>query len=136
MIYFVSGHLDLTREEFLENYAHRLRTAVAEGAEFVVGDAKGTDSMAQELLNSLSASVTVYHMFDLPRNNCGFKTVGGFKSDDERDSAMTENSNYDIAWIRPGREKSGTAKNLRRRLRMNGVNPAAWDIMLRSMGGS
>ena len=42
---------------------------------------------------------------------------GGFGSDQERDSAMTGNTDEDIAWIRPGRERSGTAKNLMRRAR-------------------
>jgi hypothetical protein len=118
MVFFVSGHLDLTREEFLTHYAQRLRAAVSEGAEFVIGDADGADSMAQEFLTHLSATVTVYHMFHLPRNNYGFETIGGFQSDKERDEAMTKNSDDDIAWVRPGRNKSGTAKNLiRRRLR-------------------
>lgn len=54
-------------------------------------------------------------MFDKPRFNLGFKTSGGYKNDEERDAAMTKNSNYDIAWVRPGKEKSGTAKNLERR---------------------
>jgi hypothetical protein len=56
-------------------------------------------------------------MFENPRHNCGFDSVGGFRTDKARDEAMTENSNKDIAWVRPGREKSGTAKNLKRRLK-------------------
>lgn len=54
-------------------------------------------------------------MIQQPNNIGNFKTVGGFKSDDERDSEMTRMTDYDIAWVRPGREKSGTAKNLMRR---------------------
>lgn len=118
MIYFISGHLDLTREEFLTHYAPRLRAAVQDEAEFVVGDAAGADLMAQELLSLLPAKVTVYHMFHAPRYNHGFETIGGFQSDRERDEAMTKNSDRDIAWVRPGREKSGTAKNLKRRLKV------------------
>jgi len=41
--------------------------------------------------------------------------MGGFTTDDERDAAMTMASDADIAWVRPGRKKSGTAKNLARR---------------------
>ena len=33
----------------------------------------------------------------------------------KRDSVMTKKSNYDIAWVRQDREKSGTMKNLQRR---------------------
>jgi hypothetical protein len=34
---------------------------------------------------------------------------------DECDEAMTKISDFDIAWIRPGRENSHTANNIRRR---------------------
>ncbi|HUU87457.1 MAG TPA: hypothetical protein VMX17_06855, partial [Candidatus Glassbacteria bacterium] len=86
---------------------------------FVVGDAKGTDRMAHLFLNKQKANVTVYHMFNYPRNNCSFPTMGGFTTDNERDAAMTAISTNDIAWVRSGREKSGTAKNLRRRKNEN-----------------
>lgn len=119
MIYFISGHLDLTQEEFTKHYSKALYDGVKNGHTFVVGDAKGTDAMAQKFLSDLNASVTVYHMFTAPRNNCGFKTIGGFKYDEERDFAMTKASDYDILWVRPGREKSGTAKNAIRRLKLS-----------------
>lgn len=119
--YFISGHLDLTQEEFDAHYRDRLISAtVSEGAKFVVGDARGCDAMAQRFLLSCGAlptgKVVVFHMFDSPRYNEGyFETRGGFKSDEERDAAMTAASDADIAWVRPGREKSGTAKNIARR---------------------
>lgn len=112
---FVSGHLDLTEAEFLQNYVPRLFQAHQAGARFVVGDARGCDTMAQAYLQGLGADVTVYHMFTSPRNNVGFPTAGGFETDLARDEAMTAASTEDIAWVRPGREKSGTAKNLARR---------------------
>jgi hypothetical protein len=98
-----------------------LQKAIVNGCSFVVGDSCGTDTMAQEFLSKSLSLVTVYHMFDSPRNNCGFKTISGFQSDKERDTAMTTDSDGDIAWVRPGREKSGTAKNLRRRI--NNLKP-------------
>ena len=62
------------------------------------------------------ARATVFHMFTSPRNNAGsFPTSGGFESDEARDEAMTGASTDDIGWVRPGRERSGTAKNLARR---------------------
>jgi hypothetical protein len=48
-------------------------------------------------------------------SNAGFKTIGGFESDEARDAQMTLDSDLDIAWVRPGRKKSGTQKNLDRR---------------------
>lgn len=115
MIHFVSGHLDVTQAEFDEHYAPRLNAAIQAGDAFVVGDAKGLDAMAQAYLDS-RAKVTVFHMYEAPRHaRTGFRTVGGFTSDRLRDEAMTAASDADIAWVRPGREKSGTNKNLKRR---------------------
>jgi hypothetical protein len=121
-IYHISGHLNVSDEEFAEHYAGRIRAAVEEGAGFVVGDARGADQKGLALLWELlpgSDRVTVFHMFGKPRNNPGFQTKGGYTSDDERDAACTAASTHDIAWVRPGRETSGTAKNLARRLAKN-----------------
>lgn len=118
MRYFISGHLDITAEEFATHYVPFLEAAQDQHASFVVGDARGTDTLAQTWLSRFApqAPVTVFHMFDNPRNNvAGSPTRGGFITDDERDSAMTKASDQDIAWVRPGREKSGTARNLARR---------------------
>lgn len=41
--------------------------------------------------------------------------IGGFKSDEERDSAMTEASDYDVAFVKNNRWRSGTAQNILRR---------------------
>ena len=50
---------------------------------------------------------------------CHFKTIGGFTGDAERDIAMTNISDEDIAWIKVGGERSGTAQNLMRRITNN-----------------
>lgn len=120
--YFVSGHLDITAQEFCTHYVPALRKAVGAGADFVVGDAPGCDSLAQLFLHLLrlvegqrAFEVTVYHMLERPRHNVGFPTCGGFRTDAERDAALTAASTVDIAWVRPGRESSGTAANLKRR---------------------
>ena len=116
--YFVCGHLDVTDDEFALHYAPRLQAAVDEGACFVVGDARGCDAMVQAYLAERVPRdrVRVFHMFTSPRFNVGnFPVVGGFESDSARDAAMTAASTADIGWVRPGREKSGTAKNLARR---------------------
>lgn len=143
--FFVSGHMDLTKEEFAQHYEPRIREAHASGARFVVGDAQGCDFMAQRLLHGLEAGndrstgrVKVFHMLERPRHSFGsgygsndpslpketwqgrrggFPLVGGFTSDEARDAAMTEASTDDIAWVRPIKAKrnSGTAKNLARR---------------------
>jgi hypothetical protein len=117
--YFVSGHLDLTMDEFREHYAPRIAAALSEDRDsaFVVGDARGCDLMAQMCLRDARAlRVQVFHMLEKPRNNVGgFPTIGGFATDADRDAAMTAASDKDIAWVRPGRQHSGTAANLARR---------------------
>jgi hypothetical protein len=113
--YHVSGHLDLTPEEFARYYIPWIEAARA-GARFVVGDAPGADAMFIDYAAQHELEVTVYHMFGAPRRCApGAPTVGGYTTDEERDAAMTAASDADIAWVRPGREHSGTAKNLKRR---------------------
>jgi hypothetical protein len=120
---FISGHLDLTVEEFLDHYHKQIIDAVRKGHSFVVGDASGCDTMAQHLLSVYAIDFTCYHMFESPRNFINFektkygsKLIGGFTSDKERDAAMTLNSDYDIAWVREGSRKNcGTALNIKRR---------------------
>ncbi|MBD2197400.1 MULTISPECIES: hypothetical protein [Calothrix] len=117
IVNFVSGHLDLTPVEFDTYYRPEIDRAIAQNESFIVGDAKGADTLAQQYLIERTQAVTVYHMFASPRNNLGFPTRGGFHSDVERDTQMTLDSDRDIAWVRPGRERSGTQANRDRRLK-------------------
>jgi len=119
--YFVSGHRYITNAEFQEHYIPKLYRALYRGpCEFVVGDYQGVDSLAQRYLKGAKAAVTVYHMFTNPRNNIGdHPTKGGYKNDIARDSAMTKESDEDIAWVRKGQETSGTAQNVDRRKKYN-----------------
>jgi hypothetical protein len=116
----ISGHYDLSESEFEQHYRSQIDEAVALGDHFIVGDANGADFAAQMyLFSKLGASdrVRVFHMLDRPRHNVGFATVGGFDSDEQRNEAMTRQSDYDIAWVRRGFELAGTARNLLRRQR-------------------
>jgi hypothetical protein len=122
MIYFISGHRDLTWEEFAKWYAPAISRTLStdNGARFVVAECEGADRMAQDYLLACGVApigITVYHMLKSPRYlaNESIRTVGGFTSDTERDEAMTRNSDYDIAFIRKGKETSGTAQNILRR---------------------
>lgn len=123
LCYFISGHGNITFEEWLNQYKPSIDQALAEEASFIIGDFRGTDTLSMEYLKDKTASVTITHCFSNPRYKADtggllsneWKYVGGFANDTERDTFMTENSDADIAWIRLGREKSGTAKNLKRR---------------------
>lgn len=120
-IFFISGHRDVTQEEFDTYYSPILDKLLDnENNEFVIGDYNGVDTMAQQFINDYNINpkrVTIYHMFDKPMNlvNKHFKTIGGFENDIDRDSAMTKASTYDVAYIRKGKENSGTAQNILRR---------------------
>ena len=121
--YFVSGHRNITGDEFERNYKLALEDVVntVPDCRFVIGDCQGADIMAQDYLVDVLGvdpeMVTVYHMLETPRNiNPKIKnTVGGFESDRERDAAMTAASSYDIAFVRDNTKISGTAENILRR---------------------
>lgn len=121
--YFISGHRDITEEEFEKNYAPEIQEIIDNDTEalFIIGDYYGVDIMAQNYLVDVLEfdpnRITVYHMLDNPRNiNSKItNTVGGFKSDEERDSAMTDDSFYDLAFVRDNTKLSGTAQNILRR---------------------
>lgn len=135
MRYFVSGHRDITEEEFNKHYVPLLVEILNSNryASFVVGDCKGVDKMAMDFLSNAAKNgnikLTIYHMFDSPRVtpsdipikyidtifNGSVKFKGGYTTDLERDTAMTNDSHVDVAWIRPGRNTSGTAQNIKRR---------------------
>ncbi len=118
IVNFISGHLDLTPGEFDTHYRTKIDNAIELNQSFVVGDARGADTLAQEYLFTRTKAVVVYHMFATPRHNIGFPTRGGFQTDNQRDEQMTRDSHQDIAWVRPGREKSGTQANLNRRMKL------------------
>jgi len=137
--YFISGHLDLTKAEFNEHYKPRIDAAIADGAKFVVCDAPGADTMAQEYLITAGVSITIFHKGEARHVMNGVQMCGGFTSNTTRDKAATAASTDDIAWVRPqtpdmverlkislaaqGRKYnpnrvSGTEKNLLRRAAM------------------
>ena len=121
--YFISGHRDITDIEFESYYQPMINYALNEtnDAKFVVGDYYGVDIMAQnyliDILGVEPERITVYHMLEAPRNfNPKItKFVGGFKTDDERDEAMTKASFKDIAMVRDCKKLSGTGQNILRR---------------------
>ena len=128
MTYFISGHRDLSIEDFqlyYEPLIDRVRIEDSD-ARFVVGDCDGVDKFAMDyIFEYYIVPLTIYHMFDKPRNipkglsenpeSEGVYFKGGFKSDEERDSAMTKASDFDIAFIKDNRWDSGTAQNIKRR---------------------
>lgn len=129
-VYFISGHRDLSRENFRKYYIPAINDAIYDSGdlcEFVVGDCDGVDLMAQEYLLEIEAKFTVFHLGDKPQHfvlpeasddeikERNITLRGGFKDDIARDEAMTRASDIDIAFIGKGRWTSGTAQNILRR---------------------
>ena len=134
--YFISGHTDLTLDQFNSHYKSKITDAASDSKSlFVMGDAPGVDFMAQKLLldllgDAIYERICVYHRGDKPYMLADekIKRIGGFKSHDNKDRQMTLDSNVDIAFVRSSEEskklygskynpnrKSGTEKNLERR---------------------
>lgn len=123
--YFISGHRNITKEEFDNNYAKVLKNITNQpstaNVRFIMGDYYGVDIMAQHyLIDKLKfppERICVYHMFDKPRNIHPLidNRVGGFTSDEERDAAMTRDSDFDVAFVRDHNKWSGTGANILRR---------------------
>jgi hypothetical protein len=121
--YFISGHGNTSFEEWELHYKSLIDKALANDSNFILGEFRGVDIISMEYLKNKTSKVTVTHCFENPRHKVDvidlpskyWTYVGNFQSDLERDTFMTENSDEDIAWIREGRERSGTAKNIKRR---------------------
>lgn len=120
--YFISGHCNITQEEFDNNYVPALKKAIEDKESyFVVGDCIGVDIMAQDYLIDVLGldprRITVYHMYTSARNKNPkiINTKGGFTSDSGRDSQMTKDSDFDIAFVRDPKKMSGTGENILRR---------------------
>lgn len=122
-IFFISGHRDITNEEFNKLYIPKILNAINEyNAYFIMGDYEGVDIMAQNfLINEIGYDVDkicVYHIGLFPMNiNENIKNIKPyFLNDIHRDSTMTKESDEDIAFIREGKNNSGTAQNILRRV--------------------
>ncbi len=118
-IAFVSGHVDITEEEFNLHYKDKLDEAIVNGDSFVMGESNGVDDLAQKYLNLKGVkNITIYHLFEKPRVNYGnYQSIGGYTKHSQKDKDMTLNSDYDIAWSK--RKGSGTDQNLKRRAKLN-----------------
>lgn len=121
MRYFVSGHRDLTKEEFVKHYIPLIHKVIKEDSQtaFVVGDWEGCDSMFVQYMEAFYSKVPIVIFYvDIPRIKEGKFNIYDFRectNYDECDATMTSCSHFDIAWIRPGKEDSHTADNIRRR---------------------
>ena len=136
---FISGHRNITEEEFRTNYIHQINTYLNWASTsslldykhltFYIGDCIGCDTMA---INYITNYIIENHLdnvdiklcmltetFDGQNttiyNNNFIDIVKQFNTHEERDCYMTENTTNDILWVREGKWASGTAQNFVRR---------------------
>ena len=125
MIYFISGHRDLTQEEFDKHYIPTLKRILEldDYAKFLIGDWEGCDTLAFEYLRDklgMYQRIDIYYVDKVRLINFSQSMYPKIVSQvwdvyDSCDSMMTHYSDFDVAWIRPGRENSHTAMNIKRR---------------------
>lgn len=123
--YFISGHRDITENEFEYYYIPMINQVISENpqSKFIVGDCEGADIMSQNYLVSILDDInriTVYCTGNTPKhiNTEIIYIKNGFETDRDKDIAMTKNSISDIAFVRNSEEMSGTAENILRRYKM------------------
>ena len=109
---FISGHVDLSPLEFKDHYWDAIDLAIKDNDDFLMGSARGADSYALDYLISKgvdSKKITVYLYEKDPDRVAELKShyqklkvnfQTGFSSFTSRDATMTQNSSYDIAWVR------------------------------------
>lgn len=126
MTYFISGHRDITPEEFEKFYVPAIVDVIDtcndnyDDCEFVVGDCRGCDEMAANFIAN-------YIKENTDDTECPPCILCIYHVDmvDELNSAMTNVSSEDIAFIRSkSKWDSGTAENILRRHTMKYLNPS------------
>ena len=102
-VYLISGDTDIPAKEFNKYYCPAINRAIANDGQFVLGDDRGLELMAQiHLANRRVPNnrVTIYHLHDrvYNGNTALYPTIGRFTSHQEMTTAMIEASGHDIAF--------------------------------------
>lgn len=138
---FVSGHRDLTKEEFNSIYIPAINKYIdwlkedhshifdSKKLTFYVGDCEGCDKMTiyylcgklnrniKLVICSLKEKFEGQINYDLCIND-NISVIKEFNTHEERDAYMTKNTDIDLLYIRPNKWDSGTAQNFVRRVWM------------------
>ena len=136
---FISGHTDLTNEEFVKHYVPQLKNALEENDNFLTAYAFGADVKSVDWLlrNGIDPKKITVYLLDkyihklktLQELHVNVET--GFGTHLKRDEKLTEDSDYDITWLRSIEDSkhmygtdwskgsvSATEKNILRRERL------------------
>lgn len=127
---FGNGNLDFS--DFQHMYQAPLEQVLSESdPEFLLCDFRGVDTLAMELLKTLTSKVSVFHVGERPRyfpdkyrtKASSWKLIGGYEGDAERDAAAIEACSHFIAFDfnSNAKRKSGTQRNIERCLELGKI---------------
>jgi hypothetical protein len=120
MRYYITGHRDLSKEEFSKIYIPEIDRIIREdsNAVFLVGVCEGVDLYTIQYLNKYSIPVQVYGPnLDIKNDRIRLHL---YPSYEKSALEMIKNSDKTIGFIKPGRENSSfTALNILKRYIIN-----------------
>lgn len=120
MRYYITGHRDLSKEEFSKIYIPEIDRIIREdsNAVFLVGVCEGVDLYTIQYLNKYSIPVQVYGPNLDIKND--LTRLHLYPSYEKSALEMIKNSDKTIGFIKPGRENSSfTALNILKRYIIN-----------------
>jgi hypothetical protein len=120
---YIFGNGNLSFSDFKKYYEIPLMPFFADAnVSFLLCDFRGVDTLAMELLKSITAQVTIFHLGERPRylpdkyhtKVSAWKLLGGFASDLDRDNAAIDACTHFLAidFNSSPQRKSGTSQNI------------------------
>lgn len=123
IVVFVSGNKDISEKDYMQYYMPLLQalTKVHEEIYYVMSDDNGVSELTQMFLSKALKDKTVVSIFGTGEKpnvfiDNDYLYIGGFKTLEERDAAMTASSNKDLHIILGGKGDSAIKNNICRRL--------------------
>ena len=104
-VFFISGHMNLTKNEFDLHYKSEIDKSINEGGTYVIGNAKGADTMALDYLLYKGIdpkNITIYfynrygNKYSKKYIDRGVNLIRGFSGYTSRDAEMTKDSRKSV----------------------------------------
>src|SRR5574344_25421 len=120
-VVFISGNTHLDEKRFITYYIPTLKVLVEQDdCLFNISDDDGVSAMCQAVFNSALKDKTRVNVFGCktkPKNyaNSDFFYIGGFKTTEERDAALSATSNLDLHLVFNGKGVTLVKNNIIRR---------------------
>jgi hypothetical protein len=121
MRYYITGHRDLSKEEFNRIYLPKIDDIIREdsNAVFLVGACEGVDLYTRQYLIKYNIRLQIYGPYFESDHINNITQVHFLVSYENAANKMIENSDITIGFIKPGRESSFTALNILKRYIIN-----------------